>query len=91
MNNVLFKIMYLSEHEHGGGGISRTGFHSDFSDILKQVFTYLQTYVMSFTFNGIEFNFTLWQLIKFDCAIAIGIYIISKIWDISLKRSDIWV
>lgn len=88
MNNI---IMYLSEHDHGGGGISRVDMNSDFADILRMVFTYLQSYEMHFPFNGIYWTFTLWDVIKFDCAVAIGIYIISKIFDISFRRFDIWV
>lgn len=79
MDNLLFKIMYLSEHEHGGGGISRTGYNNDLSDVLKQIFVELQTFTFQFPFNGYVFSFTLWDLIKLDLVLSIGIYIISKV------------
>lgn len=79
MNNIFFKIMFFSEHEHGGGGISRAGYTNDFSDVLKQIFVELQTLTFQFPFNGYVFSFTLWDLIKLDLVLSIGIYIISKV------------
>ena len=78
MDNIFYKIIYFSEHEHGGGGISRSGYTTDFADVLKQIFVELQTITFEFPFNGNVFSFTLWDLIKLELVLSIGIYIISK-------------
>lgn len=66
-------MVFLQLLESGGGGINRPSDDQDFAYILHQVYHYMSTHYISFTFNGHYFEFTFWAL--FLAVIAFDIII----------------